>query len=908
MGRIKISLRKFVALCFMLVIFFAVFSKISADDEEWEVTCKGSTGEQIEDQTTSRIRSVFESYYEEALDENSNELGGSDYCFASQFDSAEEMWKFEACNYIVGLKYRQRVFPGADGECLSFDEFVDSYRGDIDLATQTNQEAQESNIYERDHFLPPVEYSISGFENNEPIWWGDTIREGHPAWDVIAFPEDTYHAVADGECIFAGDVRDENNTHFIKKFGLDGNISNGGYGNVVVTKHEVIEYLDSRQVDEGERQVFSIYVIGAHLSDESIPLTILDCHKKEEETILVRKGDVLGNIGSTGLSTSSHLHFEIRKKLKKDPENRLPYTYIGEPGECDENYCDGRCIITEEKCKWGDAAKVIKYLHDNQSEAVYNQDFSDSQDFYDVPIGSLTARDNVGFRRSAQLGESCNVHSDCANEGIVCDGGRCVNGNPNAFVYFSENFDPIERGIITKEKLNERCYTAAKWDAPDGKPCYRGVTKEFFHYLNNICEKGLIDNCLYQSEFKPGTKLIIKYGYRDTELQRVLNAQSPAGAASPGYSQHQSGNAIDIFFTPDPGQYTDFNYINFRKCLVNGTDNWIIHPLEWDTPHFYYCGDHGCDEDAPLYASDNQDVDHDNRSRVLAINIEEDLKADLSNNFIRKIQASESSAQTSIQNITPGTYAVFQDNEQVSEVDIAVDADEVKVRFYNDKNANNVKDTNEEYIDDATNIKLEKKSDVIEYNLNSGWNLINLPLVVYNENDQEITMASQLAHHLNNLNILQDIHIVHLAKYENGRFEMYSTRTSELDNGTEFAEDFLLVPGQALYLFNAIDTARVKLKGQKFDSEVSLQLSNGWNMVGIMATKQDQYTAEELLSELDNQAVAADSVSQFENGIYQTVIKPLDENLLYGNDFNIVEKRGYFIRVNSQDSDNIFVP
>jgi murein DD-endopeptidase MepM/ murein hydrolase activator NlpD len=61
-----------------------------------------------------------------------------------------------------------------------------------------------------------------------------------------------------------------------------------GYGNVIILKHD--------------NNIFSIY---AHNSKNLIV-----------NNKMVKKGDVIGLVGSTGKSTGNHLHFEIRQGTK----------------------------------------------------------------------------------------------------------------------------------------------------------------------------------------------------------------------------------------------------------------------------------------------------------------------------------------------------------------------------------------------------------------------------------------------------------------------------------------------------------------------------------------------------------------------------------------------------------------
>jgi murein DD-endopeptidase MepM/ murein hydrolase activator NlpD len=71
---------------------------------------------------------------------------------------------------------------------------------------------------------------------------------------------------------------------------------NGGYGNCIIIDHD---------------KVYS--TLYSHLSEYTV--------KKGDK---VKKGDVIGFVGSTGLSTSPHLHYEVMKAGKNvDPADYL---------------------------------------------------------------------------------------------------------------------------------------------------------------------------------------------------------------------------------------------------------------------------------------------------------------------------------------------------------------------------------------------------------------------------------------------------------------------------------------------------------------------------------------------------------------------------------------------------------
>ncbi|MBD3280314.1 hypothetical protein GF389_02200 [Candidatus Dojkabacteria bacterium] len=234
-----------------------------------------------------------------------------------------------------------------------------------------------------------------------------------------------------------------------------------------------------------------------------------------------------------------------------------------------------------------------------------------------------------------------------------------------------------------------------------------------------------------------------------------------------------------------------------------------------------------------------------------------------------------------------GNYVVYYgDNfeQPISEFAVNLDgADRAEIRLFVDTNGNGKKDKDEPVLEDYSSLSLKKESEVATYTLNAGWNLITMPLI----SSDGISTASELLDHFNN----QGADVKHIAKYTDSGFEMYTKR----ENDQEFSNDYNIVPGHGYFVLN-YEPQEVKIKGRKFDEAIPFRVRNGWNLVGVY-TNEAPYTAEELLKDMEAEGIEADVVSKYEGGLYTSVV--YEDDVLYGNDYNIFERAGYFVRVNS---------
>jgi murein DD-endopeptidase MepM/ murein hydrolase activator NlpD len=150
--------------------------------------------------------------------------------------------------------------------------------GPENAASETDVNIVKSNIAaENMPSIYPVEGRLTsnfGYRTNP---FGGVSSEFHPGQDIAAPNGTPVIAPADGEVVFSGWQR--------------------GYGNIVIIEH------------------------GGGLSTRYAHLSESDVLVKQ----LVKRGEKIGKVGSTGRSTGAHLHYEVRVDNKSvNPMEYLP--------------------------------------------------------------------------------------------------------------------------------------------------------------------------------------------------------------------------------------------------------------------------------------------------------------------------------------------------------------------------------------------------------------------------------------------------------------------------------------------------------------------------------------------------------------------------------------------------------
>ncbi len=237
-----------------------------------------------------------------------------------------------------------------------------------------------------------------------------------------------------------------------------------------------------------------------------------------------------------------------------------------------------------------------------------------------------------------------------------------------------------------------------------------------------------------------------------------------------------------------------------------------------------------------------------------------------------------------------GVFNISLNGANVAQANIVTNGSEVELVLFEDSNSNGSFDQGEQIIENQGSVELNRISDIEQYNLDPGWNLISMGLV---------PDAGIKASDIMKMWRVENANVIHMAKYSNGKFINYTQRIASDGQAVELGTDFDFNVGVTEGIFVYLDdsSATVSLTGKKVETSPELLLSVGWNLVGIPDAETNEYTAASLLDELIAKDIKATTVSDFRNSQYSSLV--IDQGTKYGNDYRIIYKKGYFIRVES---------
>lgn len=222
--------------------------------------------------------------------------------------------------------------------------------------------------------------------------------------------------------------------------------------------------------------------------------------------------------------------------------------------------------------------------------------------------------------------------------------------------------------------------------------------------------------------------------------------------------------------------------------------------------------------------------------------------------------------------------------------------------FFIDSNSNGKRDANEQLVEKnssiANSIKVNQDYSTITLELEVGWNLVSFPYAL------KATTTSYTASNLIDAINISGGKVTTISTYRENQFVSYTVRYNSNGERTTFGDDFTLTPGEG-YFIRSYTKHSVRLDGKSVSGSLPLNLSTGWNLVGIYKEAKKSFGAYEVLSQMQAQSVEADTISKWENGRYINVVKNSEGE--YGFDYQIFPLKGYFVRV-QKDGEGEYKP
>jgi len=189
----------------------------------------------------------------------------------------------------------------------------------------------------------------------------------------------------------------------------------------------------------------------------------------------------------------------------------------------------------------------------------------------------------------------------------------------------------------------------------------------------------------------------------------------------------------------------------------------------------------------------------------------------------------------------------------------------------------------------SVSITYKKVSSAQSYTLVKGINLVSFNFIPVSTDLGPLTAKGVIEEAAK-----KDVTIQYISSFDGGRWAKGYTCKDNKCSGN----DFNIIPGKG-YLVYVTEGGDISIGGYTLKSSVPVNLSGGWNLVGIHGYT-NAYTARTLIDSMNKiDGITANNVTWWptSKGMYEGL--QVTEEQQYGFDFPISPTNGYFVRISS---------
>jgi hypothetical protein len=187
---------------------------------------------------------------------------------------------------------------------------------------------------------------------------------------------------------------------------------------------------------------------------------------------------------------------------------------------------------------------------------------------------------------------------------------------------------------------------------------------------------------------------------------------------------------------------------------------------------------------------------------------------------------------------------------------------------------------------------ISKVSDIYDYQLETGINLLSFPFLPLNT-EKTTLMASELLSIVNQ----GSTKVTRISYFGNGKWDGGLEVLSGSDQ--EYAgNDFPIYPGKGYLLMSSSDT-NIQIPGIDILAPMPVELGSGWNLVGINGYPK-MYSADTLIDDINTlEDITVDNVTWWPRDLGKYEGYQKSNGISYGFDYPLSDRLGYFIKVSA---------